>query len=73
MKKVAGYLFCGLFVAFQLVTWLFYTPVTLFDAFAAVIVPAVALWVIYWGNLKAGEGLVGLLRGGQPKMPPRDD
>ena len=62
MKKMATYLFCALYVVFELVTWLFYTPSTLFDAFAAVTAPALALWIIYWTNLKAGDGLINLFR-----------
>jgi hypothetical protein len=62
MKKVIGYVFLGLYVLFQAVVWLFYTPATLFDAFGALVGPAAALWVIFWTNVKAGEGLVGMFR-----------
>lgn len=77
MEKMAAYLFYALYalyVVFELVTWLYYTPSTAFDAFAAVIVPALALWIIYWTNLKAGEGIIGLFRRVQAKTPdaPKD-
>lgn len=71
---MATYFFYALYVLFELVTWLFYTPSTAFDAFAAVTVPALALWIIYWTNLKTGEGLIGLFRRSKAKTPdaPKD-
>ena len=74
MKTMATYLFYALYVVFELATWLFYTPSTVFGAFTAVTAPALALWNIYWTNLKAGEGLIGLLGRGKSKTPdePKD-
>ncbi|RYG22315.1 MAG: hypothetical protein EON93_25285 [Burkholderiales bacterium] len=69
MKKMATYLFYAVYVIFELAIWLFYRPSTVFDAFAAVTAPALALWIIYWTNLKSGEGLIGLLGRGKSKAP----
>jgi len=74
MKRMVAYLFFGLYVLFEAAVWLVYSPpASPFDAFTAIVVPAVALWVIYWGHLKTGQGFANAFRQAKSKSDASND
>lgn len=62
MKNFVAAIFVLLYVLFVSVSLIYYPPVDSFALFALIVVPAVALWVIFWGHLKAGQGFLGLIK-----------
>lgn len=62
MKKAIIIFFIFIYIIFVVVSLVFYTPEDLFSLFALIVSPAIALFIIYWTNVKAGEGLIGLFR-----------
>lgn len=62
MKRAAKIMFVIVYILFVGYTFAFCTPPTLVDAVATLVIPAVALWGIYWTHVLSGDGLLGLLR-----------
>ena len=62
VKRAAKLIFYILYILFVGYTFAFHTPPTLADTVATLVIPAVALWGIYWTHVLAGDGLLGLLR-----------
>ncbi len=62
LNSLTIWLFFGLYVLFVVGTLIDSPPVRTVDFVALIIIPAVALWGIYWVNRYAGEGLFGLIK-----------
>ncbi len=62
MKRATKIIFFIIYILFVGYTFAFTTPPTLVDAIATLVIPAVALWGIYWTHVLAGDGLLGLLK-----------
>jgi hypothetical protein len=62
MKRATKIIFFFIYILFVGYTFALTTPPTLVDAIATLVIPAVALWGIYWTHVLVGDGLLGLLR-----------